>query len=52
LKKHPGERKSVYGDTAYTDVVKELKGELARLRKLYRADEFKEPATPKNRKAG
>ncbi len=34
---------------AYAGVVKELKGELARLRKLYWAEEFKEPATPKNR---
>jgi hypothetical protein len=52
LKKDPGERKSVYGDTSYTDVVTELKGELARLRGLYRVDEFKEPATPTDRKAG
>jgi hypothetical protein len=52
LKKDPDESKSIYGDTAHAGVVKELKVELARLRKLYRAGEFKEPALPKNRKAG
>jgi arylsulfatase A-like enzyme len=49
LQKDPGERKSVYGDPAYSDVVKELKAELKRLRKLYRVDEFKEPPVPEKR---
>ena len=47
LKKDPGERKSVYADPAYAKVVKELKTELTRLRKLYKADTFEEPAVPK-----
>jgi arylsulfatase A-like enzyme len=55
LQKDPGERKSVYGDAGYADVIKEMKAELDRLRKLYRAGEFKEPLVkekrdPKNRK--
>jgi arylsulfatase A-like enzyme len=49
LQKDAGERKSVYADPAYADVVKELKAELTRLRKLYRADEFKEPAIREKR---
>jgi arylsulfatase A-like enzyme len=47
LEKDPGERKSVYADPAYAGVVKELKEELTRLRKLYRADTFKEPERKK-----
>jgi arylsulfatase A-like enzyme len=50
LKKGPGEHKSVYAEPGYADVVKELKEELTRLRKLYRADTFKEPTTPKRKK--
>jgi len=43
MDKDPTERKSVYDDAKYADVVKELKAELTRLRKLYKADEYKEP---------
>jgi arylsulfatase A-like enzyme len=43
LEKDPGERRSVYTDPAYADVVKELKAELVRLRQQYRVDDFKEP---------
>ena len=51
LEKDPGERKSVYADPAYAATANELKRELARLRKLYRADTFKEPQ-PKPKKKG
>jgi arylsulfatase A-like enzyme len=47
LEKDPGERKSVYADSAYAETVKELKAELTRLRKLYKADTFKEPPVQK-----
>src|SRR5262249_1423727 len=47
LEKDPGERKSVYADKSYEAVVKELKEELTRLRKLYKADTFKEPPVEK-----
>jgi arylsulfatase A-like enzyme len=43
LEKDPGERKSVYAEPGYARVVKDLKAELQRLRKLYKADTFKEP---------
>src|SRR5205807_9823961 len=43
LQKDPREMKSVYAEAAYAGVVKELKTELARLRKLYKVDTFKEP---------
>jgi hypothetical protein len=52
LVKDPGERRSVYADPAYSGVVKELKAELTRLRKLYRADTFKEPPVGKKGKRG
>jgi arylsulfatase A-like enzyme len=48
----PGERKSVYSDPKYADVVKTLKAELDRLRKHYKADTFKEPEEPKEPKRG
>jgi arylsulfatase A-like enzyme len=35
LKKDPEELKNVYSDSAYADVVRDLKGELDKLRKLY-----------------
>jgi arylsulfatase A-like enzyme len=43
LEKDPREMKSVYREPAYAGVVKELKTEVARLRKLYKVDTFKEP---------
>lgn len=43
LQKDPNELRSVYVDPAYAAVVKELKGELTRLRQVYKVDEFKEP---------
>lgn len=52
LKKDPGERKSVYSDPEYTDVVAELKTELTRLRKLYKADTFKEPPAQQGKGKG
>ncbi|MBN1909485.1 MAG: sulfatase [Pirellulales bacterium] len=39
LEKDPHELNSVYDDPAYADVVKELKAELARLKKLYKDDD-------------
>jgi len=46
LAKDPDELKSVYDDPGYAEVVAELKAELARLRKLYKADQFQEPPAP------
>ena len=45
LEKDPREMKSVYADPAYAGKVAELKGELARLRKLYKVPE-KDPGRP------
>lgn len=39
LEKDPREMKSVYADPAYGEVVKELKAELERLKKLYKDDD-------------
>jgi len=48
LEKDPDELRSVYGQAAYAEVVRELVAELARLRRLYRVDDFQEPpAVPK-----
>jgi arylsulfatase A-like enzyme len=52
LKKDPRELKSVYKDPAYAMVVKELKTELERLRKLYKVDQFKEPPVRTGPKRG
>ncbi len=46
LRNDPDELRSVYEDTAYTQVVRDLKAELVRLRKLYRVDQFQEPPAP------
>ncbi|MFO0928036.1 MAG: sulfatase-like hydrolase/transferase [Gemmataceae bacterium] len=46
LSTDPGERRSVYADPAYAGVVRELKAELQRLRKLYKADEYRETLPP------
>lgn len=46
LEKDPHELKSVYDDPAYADTVTELKAELERLRKEYKADQFEEPPAP------
>lgn len=47
LVKDPGERQNVYADPAYAAVVRELTGALARLRKHYRVDEYKEELPPR-----
>lgn len=52
LEKDPGERKSVYSDPNYARVVEELKAELERLRKHYKADTFKEPPHERKKKGG
>jgi arylsulfatase A-like enzyme len=49
LARDPGERKSVYSDESYAGVVKELKAELDRLRKHYKADTYREPAAAKGK---
>ena len=46
LENDPDELKSVYDDPQHAGVVTELKAELDRLRKLYKADEFQEPPAP------
>ncbi len=46
LQNDPDELRSVYADPACAGVVRELKAELARLRKLYKADQFQEPPAP------
>src|SRR5262249_39052405 len=51
LEKDPGERKSVYSNPKYAGVVKDLKAELERLRKHYKADTFKEPPVERKKKA-
>lgn len=43
LEKDPDELKSVYDDPKNAELVKELKGEIKRLRKKYKVDDFKEP---------
>jgi arylsulfatase A-like enzyme len=50
LEKDPRELKNRYAEKAYGDVVKELKGELERLRKKYKVADFKEPPVPKKKK--
>jgi arylsulfatase A-like enzyme len=54
LEKDPGERKSVYHDREYEGVLRELKAELERLRKLYKVDTYKEemPKEPKKIEPG
>lgn len=47
LQKDPNELHSVYADPAYADVLKELKEELTRLRRLYKVDTFQEPPMKK-----
>ncbi len=46
LNNDPDELKSVYNDPKYSDIVKELKTELERLRKHYKADQYDEPPAP------
>ncbi|HUT24272.1 MAG TPA: sulfatase/phosphatase domain-containing protein [Sumerlaeia bacterium] len=46
LEKDPNEMRSVYSDPAYADVVKEMKAELERLRKLYEVPEQDPDARP------
>jgi arylsulfatase A-like enzyme len=52
LKKDPQEMRSVYNDPAYTDVVKEMKKELQKLRDQYQDDgsvvEFPKTPRPKS----
>ena len=53
LAKDPKEMKSVHGDPAYAEVQAKLEAELQRLKKYYRADEYKEPprkTKPKKKK--
>jgi arylsulfatase A-like enzyme len=50
LQKDPDELKSIYQDSAYADVVKELKAELQRLREHYKVTAFKEPPVAKGKK--
>jgi len=46
LWRDPYELRSAYENPLYADVVKELKAELVRLRKLYKVDAFEEPPPP------
>ncbi len=51
LKKDPQELRSVYDDPGYSAIVAELKPELERLRKHYKADQYEEePAPPDPKK--
>jgi hypothetical protein len=44
--------KSVYGDPAYADVVKQMEKELAALRKQYKDDDSEPKFVPANPNAG